>query len=79
MGRHTSDEVDVVEWRRLTPQLWVGADADGFVGCIEVGRRYVATDGEGRVFARCRRLADAKALLAELRDERPLGPLQQVA
>jgi hypothetical protein len=35
-------------WRPLGPALWVGRTDAGPVGTIERGRRYVASDGEGR-------------------------------
>jgi hypothetical protein len=35
-------------WRPLGRDLWVGRTDAGPVGTIERGRRYVATDGEGR-------------------------------
>jgi hypothetical protein len=70
MSEHTVEGDFVVEWRCVTPTLWVGLGPDGVVGCVEVGRRCLVTDGEGRVFGRCRRLDDARALLGLLCRER---------
>lgn len=67
-----------VEWRRLTPTLWVGIGAEGVVGSIEIGRRCTVTDGAGRVFGRYRALGDAQALLALLAEEGRVGPLATV-
>lgn len=64
MSTLTDTDIPTIEWRRLSPTLWVGLDADGVIGCIEIGRRCLVTDGEGHVFGRFRRLTDAQALLA---------------
>jgi hypothetical protein len=67
-----------VEWRRLTPTLWVGIGTDGVVGSIEIGRRCTVTDGAGRVFGRYRALGDAQAMLALLAEQGRVGPLAAV-
>jgi hypothetical protein len=72
-------EIEQVEWRRLTPTLWVGIGHDGVVGSIEIGRRCVVTDGAGRVYGRYRELGDAKAMLALLAEEGQVGPLVAAA
>ena len=65
---------DGVRWRQLTDRLWVGLIPEGVIGCIEVGRRCLVTDGEGHEFGRYRRLEDAKAMLAFLHREGAVGP-----
>jgi hypothetical protein len=66
LSKHNDDGAPAIAWRRLTPTLWVGLDPDGVIGCIEIGRRCLVTDGEGHVFGRFRRLTDAQAMLALL-------------
>ena len=63
------------EWRQLTATLLVGLAPEGVFGSIEIGRRFIATDGEGRVYGRYRRLEDAKAMLTLLRETREVGAL----
>ena len=54
-----------VQWRRLTSTFWVGRLDDRFVGSIEHGRRYTATDADGVVRGAYPRFDDAQtALLA---------------
>jgi hypothetical protein len=68
-------EAGCTGWRRLTATLLVGLAPEGVFGCIEVGRRFTATDGEGRVYGRYRRLEDAQAMLTLLRETRAAGAL----
>ncbi|WP_375386811.1 hypothetical protein [uncultured Amnibacterium sp.] len=62
-----------VRWRTLTPTLVVGIAERGVVGSIEIGRRFVVTDGTGHVFGRYRRLGDAQAMLAFLVETGAMG------
>lgn len=75
MSGHADGAVIEVEWRCLTPSLWVGLCSDGVIGSIEIGRRCTATDGGGRVFGRYRRLEDAQAMLVLLHERGEVGPL----
>ena len=40
--------IAAISWRPLGRNLWVGRTAAGPVGSIERGRRFVATDADGR-------------------------------
>jgi hypothetical protein len=48
-------------WRPLGRDLWVGRTEAGPVGTIECGRRFVATDAEGRARGAYRSLEAAMA------------------
>jgi hypothetical protein len=63
-------------WRPLGPALWAGRSEAGPVGVIERGRRYVATDGEGRLRGAYRTLDAAMAAFEERfpSDEPPVRP-----
>lgn len=54
---------DVVTWRPLGPRLWVGRRGDEHLGVVERGRRYSATDAEGRLVAEARTLDAAQSAL----------------
>jgi hypothetical protein len=53
-----------VEWRRLSPRLWVGRRDGAPIGMIERGRRYTATDASEQVRGTFKTLALAQAALA---------------
>lgn len=59
-------------WRPLGRTLWVGRTEAGPVGMIERGRRFVATDADGRVRGAYRSLDVA---MAALDGAQPAGPL----
>lgn len=51
----------ITSWRPLGRDLWVGRTGAGPVGTIERGRRFVATDAEGRLRGAFRSLDTAMA------------------
>jgi hypothetical protein len=64
----TTSPTTETSWRPLGRDLWVGRTGAGPIGAIERGRRFVATDAEGRRRGAYRSL-DAAMAAFELGDE----------
>jgi hypothetical protein len=67
-----SASIAATSWRPLGRDLWVGRTAAGPVGSIERGRRFVATDADGRRRGAYRSLDAAMAAFdRRIGDEEP--------